>query len=284
MKRILIVTGQSGSGKSSALQILEDSGYYCIDNLPLSLLPEIVEKLHQQQQVELLALGIDVRSTDSDFQSFPQVVQALQQYSTVNVLYFSAQDQELISRFSLSRRPHPLSQRCATLAECIEQEKHLLYQIQDVADLHIDSTGKSVHDLKQILLHKLGQSHDIVVILQSFGFKYGVPLDIDFVFDVRHLPNPHWNADLRPLTGLDAAVQQFLAQHCRVDEQVHDIQQFLNKWLPDFAENHRHYVTVSIGCTGGQHRSVYVVEQLKQALQTAWSVQVLHREQKHWHA
>lgn len=282
MKRILIVTGQSGSGKSSALQVLEDLGYYCIDNLPLALLPEIVEKLDQENNLEQLALGVDVRSTRQDMQEFDHVFSSLQKHGVVDVIYLTTRDQELIARFSASRRPHPLSSRFNSLNECIQQEKDLLLPIQFRATVHIDTTDKSVHDLKHVLLSKLGQADQLIVILQSFGFKHGIPLDADYVFDVRHLPNPHWDLELRKFSGLDAPVQKFLESSTQTNEMFNDIYQFLEKWLPAFAEGHRHYMTVSIGCTGGQHRSVYIVDRLKRALEAKWSVQVLHREMKHW--
>ncbi|MBI1451635.1 MULTISPECIES: RNase adapter RapZ [Acinetobacter] len=282
MKRILIVTGQSGSGKSSALQVLEDLGYYCIDNLPLALLPEIVEKLDQENNLEQLALGVDVRSTRQDMQEFDHVFSSLQKHGAVDVIYLTTRDQELIARFSASRRPHPLSNRFNSLNECIQQEKDLLLPIQFRATVHIDTTDKSVHDLKHVLLSKLGQADQLIVILQSFGFKHGIPLDADYVFDVRHLPNPHWDLELRKFSGLDAPVQKFLESSAQTNEMFNDIYQFLEKWLPAFAEGHRHYMTVSIGCTGGQHRSVYIVDRLKRALEAKWSVQVLHREMKHW--
>ncbi|WP_445116521.1 RNase adapter RapZ [Acinetobacter sp. WZC-1] len=282
MKRILIVTGQSGSGKSSALQVLEDLGYYCIDNLPLVLLPEIVEKLDKENNLEQLALGVDVRSTREDLQGFDQVFQHLQEHGAVDVIYLTTRDQELIARFSASRRPHPLSTRYQSLNECIQEEKSLLLPIQLRATVHIDTTDKSVHDLKDTLLSKLGQSDKLILILQSFGYKHGIPLDADFVFDVRHLPNPHWDLELRKYSGLDEPVRKFLEDSEQTTEMFQDIYQFLNKWLPAFAEGHRHYLTVSIGCTGGQHRSVYIVDRLKEALASKWSVQVLHREMKHW--
>lgn len=283
MQRILIVTGQSGAGKSTALQVLEDIGYYCIDNLPLILLPDIVEKIAHQQTLDYLALGIDVRSTQNDFQQFAKIIQALQAYSTVDVLYLSTQNQELISRFNLSRRPHPLSYRYATLSECIHQERILLEPIQSETNLHIDTTNKSVHDIKQAILERLGQRLQLSVIIQSFGFKYGIPLDTDYVYDVRHLPNPHWHSDLRPLTGLDIAIQQFLQQDGDVVEMIEDIELNLRKWLPKIDKTNRHYVTVSIGCTGGKHRSVYISEQLKQRLAETWNVQTFHREKSRWH-
>lgn len=282
MQHILIVTGLSGAGKSSALNVLEDTGYYCIDNLPLLLLPELVEKIHQQQQVEFLALGVDVRSTQHDFILFQDILNQLKSYCTVDVIYITAEQQELIARFNLSRRPHPLSVRCSTLSECIHTEKKLLYPIQEFASLHIDTTDKSVHDIKHALLHKLNRQPQLTVIIQSFGFKYGLPLDTDYVFDVRHLPNPHWNIELRPLSGLDGAVQEFLSASEQVQNIADDLQQLFQKWLPILAESNRHYVTISIGCTGGQHRSVYLAEQLKQALQSHWTVQISHREQKRW--
>ena len=282
MKRILIVTGQSGSGKSSALQVLEDLGYYCIDNLPLALLPEIVAKLDRENNLEQLALGVDVRSTRADLQEFDQVFEALQKHGVVDVIYLTTRDQELIARFSASRRPHPLSSRFQSLHQCIQEEKTLLLPIQLRSTVHIDTTDKSVHDLKHTLLSKLGQSNDLIVILQSFGFKYGIPLDADYVFDVRHLPNPHWDLELRKYSGLDSAVQEFLEASPQTHEMFNDIHNFLEKWLPTFAEGHRHYMTISIGCTGGQHRSVYIVDRLKKALEAKWAIQVLHREMKHW--
>ncbi|CAM9205747.1 MULTISPECIES: RNase adapter RapZ [Acinetobacter] len=282
MKRILIVTGQSGSGKSSALQVLEDLGYYCIDNLPLALLPEIVAKLHSENNLEQLALGVDVRSTRADLQEFDHVFEQLQQHGSVDIIYLTTQDQELIARFSASRRPHPLASRFKSLNECIQEEKILLMPIQLRSTVHIDTTDKSVHDLKHTLLTKLGQTDNLILILQSFGYKHGIPLDADYVFDVRHLPNPHWELELRKFSGLDQPVQEFLQKSDQVEDMFNDIYHFLDKWLPTFSEGHRHYMTVSIGCTGGQHRSVYIVDRLKKALEAKWSIQVLHREMKHW--
>ena len=282
MKRILIVTGQSGSGKSSALQVLEDLGYYCIDNLPLALLPEIVAKLDSENNLEQFALGVDVRSTRADLQEFDHVFEQMQSHGSVDIIYLTTQDQELISRFSASRRPHPLASRFKSLNQCIQEEKTLLLPIQLRSTVHIDTTDKSVHDLKHTLLSKLGQSDNLILILQSFGYKHGIPLDADYVFDVRHLPNPHWDLELRKYSGLDLPVQQFLLQSEQTGEMFEDIYHFLDKWLPAFAEGHRHYMTVSIGCTGGQHRSVYIVDRLKKALEAKWSIQVLHREMKHW--
>ncbi|MBF7686670.1 RNase adapter RapZ [Acinetobacter rathckeae] len=282
MKRILIVTGQSGSGKTSALQVLEDLGYYCIDNLPLALLPEIVAKLDHENNLEQLALGVDVRSTQADLQDFENVFEQLQHHGSVDIIFLSTKDEQIIARFGASRRPHPLTGRCQSLNECIQEEKSLLLPIQLRSTVNIDTTDKSVHDLKHTLLTKLGQSDKLIVILQSFGYKHGIPLDADYVFDVRHLPNPHWDLQLRKLSGLDQPVQQFLVKHDQVTDMYNDIYLFLQKWLPAYSKGHRHYLTVSIGCTGGQHRSVYMVDRLQKALAADWAIQILHREMKHW--
>lgn len=282
MKRILIVTGQSGSGKSSALQVLEDLGYYCIDNLPLALLPEIVAKLDATNSLDQLALGVDVRSTKENLQDFEYVFEQLQQHGAVEIIYLTTSDQKIIARFSASRRPHPLTGRYSGLNECIQAEKSLLLPIQLRATISINTTDTTIHDLKHTLLSKLDQSEKLILILQSFGYKHGIPLDADYVFDVRHLPNPHWDLALRRLSGLDSEVQDFLNSSEYANEMYQDIDQFLKKWLPIFVQGHRHYITVAIGCTGGQHRSVYMVNRLQKALKADWPIQILHREMKHW--
>ena len=278
MKRILIVTGQSGSGKSSALQVLEDLGYYCIDNLPLALLPEIVAKLDHENNLEQLALGVDIRSTRADMQEFDHVFEQLKRHGSVDVIYLTTQDQDLIARFSASRRPHPLASRFNSLLQCIQEEKQLLIPIQFRSTVHIDTTDKSVHDLKHILLSKLGQSDNLIVILQSFGYKHGIPLDADYVFDVRMLPNPHYESALRPLSGKDEPVQKFLQTYAEVNLMQSQIESFLDQWLPALEKDHRNYITVAIGCTGGQHRSVYLVEKLSQRFGAHWLTLKRHRE------
>ncbi|TXJ10406.1 MAG: RNase adapter RapZ [Acinetobacter sp.] len=282
MKKILVVAGRSGSGKTSALQVLEDLGYYIIDNLPLALIAEIVAKLNQDNVMDMLALGVDVRSFKGEHVIIEDVLEALGKYGTVEVIYLTAREEVLVSRYSSSRRPHPLANQYDSLTECIRVEKQLLYPIYRRATLTIDTSNKTVHELKHTLSIKLGQGDGLVVILQSFGFKHGIPLDADYVFDLRHLANPHWVPELRNFTGLDAPVQQFLAADTMVNEMYADITQFIEKWLPVFAQGHRHFLTIALGCTGGQHRSVYFVDRLAQALRAQWSVQVLHREMKHW--
>lgn len=282
MKRLLIVSGRSGSGKSSALHILEDIGYYSIDNLPLSLLPEIVAKLDQENHLDMLALGVDVRTPRSDLLEFEAILEQLQAHGEVEVLFLNARDDVLLARFAATRRRHPLADRYSTLQEALIAEEALLGAVANRATLTLDTSSLNVHELKQTLSVKMGQGDQMILILQSFGYKHGIPLDADFVFDVRHLPNPHWQAALRPKTGLDKDVQEFLSSDKNVNAMFDDISQFLAKWMPIFAESHRHYLTVAIGCTGGQHRSVYMVNRLSDTLKLQWPTQTLHREMKHW--
>lgn len=282
MKQMLLVTGRSGSGKTSTLQILEDLGFYTIDNLPLSLVPEIVSKLSADQAMDQLALGLDIRNLQPEQISIDEVLGELRKHGVVDVLYLTAREEVLVSRYASSRRPHPLAHRHETLTECIRVEEDLLDSVYRRATMTIDTSTKSVHELRHTLSVKLGQGDKLVVILQSFGFKYGVPLDADYVFDLRLLINPHWEKDLRSHTGLDMQVQDFLSADDMVNAMYDDVYQFLEKWLPIFSQGHRHFITVSLGCTGGQHRSVYFVDRLAKALQAKWSLQVLHREMKHW--
>lgn len=282
MKRLLIVSGRSGSGKSSALHILEDLGYYTIDNLPLSLLPEIVAKLDQENHLDMLALGVDVRTPRSDLMEFESIVAQLQTHGQVEVLFLNSRDDVLVARYGATRRRHPLADRHKTLQEALSAEEVLLAPVANMATLTLDTSNLNVHELKHTLSVKMGQGDQMILILQSFGYKHGIPLDADFVFDVRHLANPHWQPDLRAKTGLDLQVQEFLSAEENVNLMFDDIYQFLTKWMPVFAEGHRHYLTVAIGCTGGQHRSVYLVNRLCESLKLQWPTQTLHREMKHW--
>lgn len=282
MKRLLIVSGRSGSGKSSALHILEDLGYYCIDNLPLSLLPEIVAKLDQENHLDMLALGVDVRTPRSDLMAFEQILEQLREHGNVEILFLTARDDILLARFGSTRRRHPLADRYHSLSEALSAEDSLLVNVARHATLKLDTSNLNVHDLKHTLSVKMGQGDQMILILQSFGYKHGVPLDADFVFDVRHLPNPHWQPDLRARTGMDRDVKEFLSADDNVNAMYDDIHGFLSKWMPVFAAGHRHYLTVAIGCTGGQHRSVYMVDRLADTLKADWPTQTLHREMKHW--
>lgn len=280
MRKLLIVSGRSGSGKSSALNILEDLGYFCIDNLPLSLLPALVSHFQGVDSVTRIGVGVDVRSLPDDLRRYDQVLSELDSLGiTVDTLFLDARDDVLLARFSSTRRKHPLSNDNRSLSEAIFQEKSILDPIASRASLYLDTSALNVHELQQTLATRLTSNAQVTVLFESFGFKHGVPLDADFVFDVRCLPNPHWQASLRELTGLDQPVADFLYGHPEVEALYHDISQFLVKWLPRLTSDHRHYLTVAIGCTGGQHRSVYMVDRLARYMAGhVASIQTFHRE------
>ncbi|RZU44932.1 UPF0042 nucleotide-binding protein [Fluviicoccus keumensis] len=280
MKKLLIVSGRSGSGKSSALNILEDLGYFCIDNLPLSLLPSLVEHLQASPTVSRIGVGVDVRSLPDDLAQYNSVLNELQGLGIqTDTLFLDARDDVLLARFSSTRRRHPLSSDSVSLSEAIEQEKRILDPIASRASVYLDTSNLNVHELQQTLAVRLSNTSQVTILFESFGYKHGVPLDADFVFDVRCLPNPHWQTSLRDMTGQDEAVRYFLQGHVEVEALFHDISEFLLKWLPRLTADHRHYLTVAIGCTGGQHRSVYIVERLAQHMAgKVANIQILHRE------
>lgn len=262
---LIIVTGLSGSGKSIALRVLEDSGFYCIDNLPATLLPQISHHLDAANQHKI-AISIDSRS--AALETLPNAIEMLKNSGiSVRVLFLESSVEILVKRFSETRRKHPLSDANTTLAESILHERDLLAGLAGLGH-HIDTSNLSANTLRNhirdlILQTDNGQeSKGLVLLFTSFGFKNGIPLDADFVFDVRSLPNPHYDPVLRPMTGKDEAVKMFLEKQPAVIEMLADIQHYVEKWLPSFDQDHRSYLTVAIGCTGGQHRSVYFVEQL----------------------
>ena len=280
MNNLLIVSGRSGSGKSSALNILEDLGYYCIDNLPLSLLPSLIVHLKSTSSIQKVGVGVDVRSLPDDFNNFHQVISDIEKLGIqTNTLFLDARDDILIARFSSTRRRHPLSDQNTSLKEAIETETLLLDPIASKASIYLDTSSLNVHELQHLLAVRLSGDNQVTLLLESFGYKHGVPLDADFVFDVRCLPNPHWQSSLRELTGKQQEIKDFLNGHPEVEALYYDISQFLIKWLPRLSADHRHYLTVAIGCTGGQHRSVYMVERLYESLKTILPhIQTLHRE------
>jgi UPF0042 nucleotide-binding protein len=265
--KLIIITGLSGSGKSIALHTLEDLGYYCIDNLPMCLLRALAQELSENPAgvYRRTAVGIDARNQHDDLRELPRLVREIRENGIeCDIVFLEAQDDTLIKRFSETRRKHPLSDRQHTLAEAIQTERTLLEPFQRDADLRIDTTHTNQHQLRDIIRSRLDEKPEpsISLLFQSFGYKHGVPRDADFVFDVRCLPNPHWEANLRPLSGLDSAVKQFLEQGPHVLELLQDITGFLERWIPSFEADGRNYLTVALGCTGGQHRSVYLVERL----------------------
>lgn len=266
--RLIIVSGLSGAGKSVALHTLEDDGYYCIDNLPASLLPQLVEGLADShvKLYEHVAVGIDARSAQSSLSDLPAVLNTLRQRNDLQleILFLETDNKALVTRFSETRRKHPLSLDGTPLLQAIETERNLLEALRDSADLNIDTTNTNLHQLRQLIHSRLLKSNPerMSIQFQSFGFKHGVPNNTDFIFDVRCLPNPHWDSTLRPLTGNDKPVQDFLAQHESVERMYAQIQNFLETWIPVFQSENRAYLTISIGCTGGRHRSVYLTNRL----------------------
>ena len=279
---IVVITGMSGSGKSLALRALEDSGYYCVDNLPPELLASFValEHSHRSQRV---AVAMDVRSATA----LPLVPQQLNRLRAEGVqvrsLFLDASTGTLVRRFSETRRRHPLSQNelpetRLALVQTIELERQLLAELREqsyVIDTSVLRPAQLLTYVKELLAVKPGQ---LTLVFESFAFKHGVPFDSDYVFDVRMLPNPHYEPTLRALTGRDAPVAEYLRQQPEVERMQSDISQFLEHWLDALAQNHRSYVTVAIGCTGGQHRSVYLAEQLSAQFASHWSTLCRHRE------
>jgi len=262
--RLIVVSGQSGAGKSVALRVLEDLSYYCVDNLPVSLLDSFIESVQDSKQN--VAVSIDIRNLPKEPALVEGILHQLKQNNDVSVLFLDASKETLLKRYSETRRIHPLSlsDKKPTLEQAIDLEKHLLEPLKEQADLLIDSTDKSLHELSETVRMRIEgrERKDLVMVFESFGFKYGLPSDADYVFDVRFLPNPHWQPDLRPLTGLDAPIKSFLEAHSEVIELKLQIQYFFEQWLPLLEKNNRSYVTIAIGCTGGKHRSVYITEQL----------------------
>ncbi|MBK6288641.1 MAG: RNase adapter RapZ [Gammaproteobacteria bacterium] len=281
--KLVIVSGRSGSGKSTALHVLEDAGFYCIDNLPGVLLPELVTQAESRGDASLqrMAVSIDARNMASSLAGFAQILLALPRTLTVEVIYLDADDATLIKRFSETRRKHPLSNSNTSLNEAIAAERTLLAPIAARAALSIDTSQMSLHDLRDLVSKTVvaDGGAGMVVLFESFGFKRGIPIDADIVFDLRCLPNPHWVPHLRQLSGKDALVIRFLEQSPEVGEMLNDIAAYLEKWLPRFANSNRSYMTVALGCTGGQHRSVYMCERLLERFgATMPGAQVRHRE------
>ncbi|HZW86255.1 MAG TPA: RNase adapter RapZ [Gallionella sp.] len=283
--QLFLLSGLSGSGKSVALKVLEDNGYYCVDNLPADLLAALVEHL-QRAGYHNIAVSIDVRSANS-VQRLPPLLQQIEQHGTdVHVLFLDAQDDTLVKRFSETRRLHPLSdatssshgKQARTLPECVRYERELLAEISDIGH-HIDTTELNANALRAWIKQfiKLDRAR-LTLLFESFGFKHGIPLDADLVFDVRCLPNPHYNPALRALNGCDMAVIEFLDNTPIAQSMFGDIRDFVSRWLPSFIADNRSYLTVAIGCTGGQHRSVYLAEKLARHFEQQQQVLLRHRE------
>jgi RNase adapter protein RapZ len=275
--QLIIITGLSGSGKSVALKALEDGGYYTTDNLPAQILPEMAAFL-QNGGYTRAAISIDARSGETLGQIFRHIGALRERGVDVRILFLDSKTDTLLKRFSETRRRHPLSNENLTVAECIAREREMLADIGSLSH-HIDTSDLNPNALRAWIkgLADFDQS-GMTLLFQSFGFKHGIPLDADLVFDVRCLPNPYYDPQLRPLTGKDQAIIDFLAANANVTMMLGDIRKFVEDWLPCFIADHRSYVTVAIGCTGGQHRSVYFVESLAAYFRQAQRVLVRHRE------
>lgn len=282
--QLVVVSGLSGSGKTVALHTLEDLGFFCIDNLPLFLLKELTLGLQTciDEAFHGTAVGIDARTSPTALDDLPELVRAARERGIhCQVLFLDAQTDTLIERFSETRRKHPLTRGERSLAEGLQLERQLLAPIRDCADIHIDTTRTNVHELRDLVRRHLvgGASPKASLLLQSFGFKHGVPHEVDFVFDLRCLPNPHWQPPLRPLTGLDQQVIDFLDASPEFARMRDDIRTFFDQWIPRFETDGRSYLTIAVGCTGGQHRSVHMVESLRHHFEASGHlVLVRHRE------
>ena len=282
--RLVIVSGLSGSGKSVALDTLEDFGAHCVDNMPPTLLLEHAKLLMQpdSRYPRQAAIGMDARALPKDLAGFPAILEQLRELPCeVTVIFLDSDEDTLIRRFSDTRRRHPLADRAPTLREAVRQERDCLATIANLADLRLDTSRTNVHELRTLLHQRLGLDRaPLSVLLQSFAYRRGVPSDSDFVFDSRCLPNPHWVDELRALNGTDSAVRDYLSKQPQAAAMLEDLKKFLDRWIPSFVEAGRHYLNISIGCTGGQHRSVYLVERLTEMLSDsdALQVTVLHRD------
>lgn len=276
--KIVLISGLSGSGKSVALRQMEDSGYFCVDNLPLEMLPALVSYHIERADETELAVSVDVRSGIDIAQAREQIAYLRGLGHRVEVLFVEAEEGVLVRRFSETRRGHPLSNQDMTLLESLKKEREWLFPLKEIAYC-IDTSQMNAQQLRQAVRQWLKvERTGLLVILESFGFKYGVPANADFIFDMRSLPNPYYDLELRAFTGTDRPVRDYLDGQPLVQEMVDDIERFVTHWLPRLEDESRSYVTVAIGCTGGQHRSVYVVEKLARRLKGRYELLIRHRQ------
>ncbi len=282
--KLVIVSGLSGSGKTVALHTLEDAGYFCVDNLPVGLLSEFIDTtiFAKPALYDLVAVAIDARSGANDIHRLEEAVNQIKSLNIkTEILFLTSDTKKLVSRFSETRRKHPLSRSGLPLVEAIHLEQNLLQNVYASAALIIDTTSLNVHQLRRTIVQRLlpDSGSELAILVQSFGFKHGLPNDTDFVFDLRCLPNPHWEKDLRNLTGRDRAVIEYLESFGEVTAMYDSLIDFFKTWIPSFEKENRSYMTISIGCTGGHHRSVYMVEKLADALQfSRYNASVHHRD------
>jgi len=280
-RQLIIVSGLSGSGKTTGLRTLEDLGYYCIDNLPIALLPALGEQLQQDDpNLRRAAVCIDIRNS-TNLQQFGELIEQLHEENVAcQVLFFTASESALLNRFNETRRLHPLASSQHSTADAIAIEREFLLPISELADRTIDTSQDTIYELRDRILLLMGTDQlTTSVLFQSFGFKYGAPADMDMVFDVRCLPNPNWDPILRPHTGLDQPVIEFLAAQPLVGEMYASIKDYLKKWIPHFFAGGRSYLNIGIGCTGGKHRSVFIAQRLGDEFsQELENVVIRHRQ------
>jgi UPF0042 nucleotide-binding protein len=281
--KLIIISGRSGSGKTIALHVLEDLGYNCIDGVPFQLLEQLIDTVDPKNNK--VAISLDIRNLPTDASKIQTLLSSLQQKVEVEIIYLDAISAELIRRYSETRRLHPLSKNKLSLSQALELENELLQPIQNRAALSIDTTTLSIHNLNERLkIHLQGSTKsNLLLIFQSFGFKNMHPDDADYIFDVRFLPNPHWEPALQKYTGQDQPVKTFLNSHLVVKQTLNQIENLFHSWLPYLEQNNRNYVTIAIGCTGGKHRSVYVAEQLAAQFKQNYQVQIEHKGLKEQH-
>ena len=283
--KLLIISGRSGSGKSSALNMLEDLGFYCIDNLPASLLPALAHQSFKSDTRETIqskvAVSIDARNNPDELSQFPIIFENIPSDIDTNIIYLDANNSTLIKRFSETRRKHPLSSLTVSLSEAINKETELLDSIAQMADLIIETSKMTFHELRELISDRISDkpASEMSLLIQSFGYKSHIPVDSDFVFDVRCLPNPYWNKALRPFNGNDKEIIEYLGKEDDAVAMINSITHYLATWLPKFKQTNRSYITISIGCTGGQHRSVYVANAIHEHFKRQMNIiQIRHRE------
>lgn len=279
---LVVISGRSGSGKTIALHVLEDMGYNCIDGIPFQLLNQLIETVDIEHNKT--AITLDIRNLPTNVIEIDKLLATLQHKNNIEIkiIYLDAISTELVRRYSETRRFHPLSKHKLSLSQAIELERELLKPIQSCAALTIDTTTLSIYNLSErikIFLQGSDKSN-LLIIFKSFGFKYNRPEDADYIFDIRFLPNPHWQPELKSYSGLDKPIKDYLEKFQIVEQTVNQIENIFHSWLPHLETSNRNYVTIAIGCTGGKHRSVYVTEQIAARFATKYQVQIEHKSLK----
>lgn len=287
MGKLVIISGRSGSGKSTALHLLEDIGFYCVDNLPLNLIKALISTFNSQsnaanddsKETTLIAIGLDARNISQNFSDFPSILKELDTLIDTSVIYLDTDEETLIKRFNATRRPHPLKAKSVNLEDALEKEHEILTPIIQSANRVINTSELNLYQLREkIRLSIDDATNTFSLSIESFGFKKGVPSNADFIFDARVLPNPYWREDLRGFSGQDKEIIEFFETHDQVNQFVEDTLIYLNKWIPKFKNNDRAELVIAIGCTGGQHRSVYVCEKIFNSLSQHYRPKIHHRD------